>query len=105
RGPHHFSSTPALWTKRQHSHRLDPDGRLPPLRSRVAGISLYAGACAPVYWQGITEDRYRVLGPGIAKDGTTMMIPLVFVVVGFLALLLIIYLAKGHHSTGGDLDE
>ena len=34
-----------------------------------------------------------------------MMIPLVFVVVGFLALLLIIYLAKGHHSTGGDLDE
>ncbi len=33
------------------------------------------------------------------------MIPVVFAFMGFLALLLIIYLAKGHHATGGDLDE
>jgi len=33
------------------------------------------------------------------------MIALVFALVGLLALLLIIYLAKGHHATGGDLDE
>ena len=34
-----------------------------------------------------------------------MTIPLVFAVVGFLALLVIIYLAKGHLSTGANLDE
>src|SRR5690348_12757190 len=34
-----------------------------------------------------------------------MILPLVFVVLGFLALFLIIHLAKGHHTTGTDLDQ
>ncbi len=34
-----------------------------------------------------------------------MIIPAVFVVLSFLALLLILHLAKGHHATGGDLDQ
>ncbi len=33
------------------------------------------------------------------------MIPLIFVLIGFLALASILYLAKGHHATGGNLDE
>ena len=33
-----------------------------------------------------------------------MIVPLVLALVGLLALFLIIYLAKGHHATGGDLD-
>ena len=34
-----------------------------------------------------------------------MTISLIFVLVGFLALLLILFLARGHHSSGGNLDE
>ncbi len=33
------------------------------------------------------------------------MIPLIFVLIGFLALASILYLVKGHHATGGNLDE
>jgi len=34
-----------------------------------------------------------------------MIIPAVFVVVGFLALLVILHIAKGHHATTNDLDQ
>jgi hypothetical protein len=34
-----------------------------------------------------------------------MMFSLIFVVIGVLSLILIVYLAKGHHSAGGNLDE
>ena len=34
-----------------------------------------------------------------------MIIPTIFVVLAFLGLLLILYIAKGHHSTAGNLDQ
>ena len=34
-----------------------------------------------------------------------MIIPAIFVVLAFLGLLLILYIAKGHHATGGNLDQ
>jgi hypothetical protein len=34
-----------------------------------------------------------------------MTVSLIFAIAGLLALLLLLYLAKGHHATGGDLDE
>jgi hypothetical protein len=34
-----------------------------------------------------------------------MILPTIFVVLAFLALLLILHIAKGHHATGGDLDQ
>src|SRR5712692_6900321 len=45
------------------------------------------------------------MGPGIAKDGATMMIPFIFAGAGLLGLFLILYLAKGLRSRGGDLGE